>query len=66
VALSTALAQTLRRRYDQHHCDMSDKVVELVDSSVIVLTFPPLPRPDIFDSEGVLGSYELKCVVMVV
>jgi hypothetical protein len=25
VALSTALAQTLRRRYGQHHCDMNDK-----------------------------------------
>jgi hypothetical protein len=33
VALSTTLAQTLRRRYGQHHCDTSDKVVELVDSS---------------------------------
>jgi len=29
---------------------------------VIVLTFPPLPRPDIFDSEIKLVSYELRDV----
>ena len=68
MALSTALAQTLQRRYGQHHGDMSDKVIELVESSCqvcTVLTFPPLPRPDIFDSERVLGCYVLKGVVMV-
>ena len=32
----------------------------------MVLTFPPLLRPDIFDSKRKLGSYALKGVVMVV
>jgi hypothetical protein len=32
VALNATHAQTLHRRYGRHHCDKSDKVVELVDS----------------------------------
>jgi hypothetical protein len=48
---------------------MSDKVVKVTMSYLHLLTFPPLPRPDIFDSEDELRCYELRPlrgVVMVV